>query len=112
MSSIPQTILIEETVNAFAISTCTDGIGNIVFVSAEKLSQTTAVKVGIGVDAVWTIHEVADTTEELLVSSEHILRLCFQLFDGLLLFLFALFYLSQQSAVLLKECLVILMRTP
>ena len=82
------------------------------FISAEELSQTVAIHIGISIDMVWTIHEVADTAEELLVSSEHILRLCFQLFDGLLLFLFALFYLSQQSAVLLKECLVILMRTP
>lgn len=52
MGSIPQTVVIEESVNAFAISTSTDGIGDIVFVGAEKLSQTTAVKVGIGVDAV------------------------------------------------------------
>ena len=52
VGSIPQTVLIEEAVYTFAIGASTDGIGHVVLVGTEKLRQTTAVKVGIGVDVV------------------------------------------------------------
>ena len=52
MGSIPQAVVVEEAVHAFATSTSTDGIGHVVLVGAKELSQTTAVELCIGVDAV------------------------------------------------------------
>ena len=81
-------------------------------IGAKELGQTATVQVGIGIDAVRRLHEVTDTTEELLLGSEVFLGLGFQLLDALLLLLLTLFHLGQQAAVFLKECLVMLMRTP
>ena len=76
-------------------------------IGAKELGQAAAVQFGIGIDMVFTVHEVADTTEELLFGCEVFLGFSLQQFDGLSLFAFALFYLLHQSAVFLKEHLII-----
>ena len=64
---IAQTVLIEEAVHTFTIGTGTDGIGHVMFIGAEELGEAVAIHIGVGIDMVWTIHEVADTAEELLI---------------------------------------------
>ena len=62
MGGMAQTVLVEESVDALAIGAGTDGIGDVVLVGAEELCQTAAVEVGIKVDAIGRLHEVADTS--------------------------------------------------
>ena len=62
-----QTVLIEEVFYALAIGTGADGIGHVMLIGTEELGQAVAIQIGIGIDMVWTIHEVADTAEELLI---------------------------------------------
>ena len=94
MGGIAQTVLIEETTHAFAIGTGTDGIGNIMLIGAEKLSQAEAVQVGVGINVFRAVHQFADAAEELLVRGELFLRLRLQLLDDLLFFAITLFFLN------------------
>ena len=77
MCGIAQTVLVEESVDALAISTSADGIRHVVLVSAKELGQADAIHIGVGIDMVWTIHEVADTAEELLIGCQLLLGFSF-----------------------------------
>ena len=94
VGGISQTIVIEETAHAFAIGTGTDGIGNIMLIGAEKLSQAEAVQIGVGINVFRAVHQFADAAEELLVRGELFLRLRLQLLDDVLFFALTLFFLN------------------
>ena len=77
MGGIAQTVLVKEVVYTFTIGTGADGIGHVMLVSTEELGQTGAIQIGIGVDVAWTVHEIADTAEKLLISCQVLLGFSF-----------------------------------